>query len=77
MRYFLNPIETADIVEGINAWTQTSVKTEYLIVDESGQRKVVEEVCEVFPDVGVAIFPQAFVVEAVDLSDLAGFVVSS
>jgi hypothetical protein len=30
-----------------------------------------------FPDVRVAIFAKAFVVESIDLSDLAGFVISS
>lgn len=53
------------------------MKTEDLVVDEGGQGKVVEEVCEVLPDVGVAVLSEAFVVEAVDLGNLAGFVVAT
>lgn len=53
------------------------MKTEDLVVDQGGQRKVVEEVGEVLPDVCVAVFSKALVVEAIDLGDLAGFVVSS
>lgn len=53
------------------------MKTEDLVVDQGGQRKVVEEVGEVLPDVCVAVFSEALVVEAIDLGDLAGFVVSS
>ena len=39
--------------------------------------KVVEQISEVLPHVGVAIFAQAFVIEAVHLSDLTRFVISS
>jgi hypothetical protein len=53
------------------------VQTEDLVVDESSERQVVEEVCKVLPDVGVAVLSQALVVEAVDLGDLAGLVVAA
>ncbi len=39
----------------------------YLSIDEGGQMKVVEQVGEVLPDVGVAVLAQALVVEPVDL----------
>lgn len=48
-----------------------------MVLDESGKGEVVEEVGKVLPDIGVAILAQAFVVEAVDLGDLAGFVVAT
>ena len=53
------------------------MQAEDLIVNESGQGEVIEEISEELPHIGVAVLPQAFVVEAVNLSDLAGFVVSS
>lgn len=53
------------------------MKTEYLIVDERRKRQVIEQISEVFPDVGVPVLPQALVVEAIDLCDLARFVVAS
>lgn len=53
------------------------METEDLVVNQSSERKVIEEVGEVFPDIGVTVFAEAFVVEAVDLGDLTGFVVSS
>ena len=77
MRHFLDTVETANVVESIDRWGETAVQTEDLIVDQSGEWQVVEEVGEVFPDVGVAVFAEAFVVEAVDLGDLAGFVVTA
>lgn len=77
MRDFLNSIEGADIVESIDTWGQASVETEYLIVDKGSKGKVVKEVCEIFPDVGVAIFAKTLIVKAIDLSDLSGFVIAA
>lgn len=53
------------------------METEDLVVDERGQGEVVEEVCEILPDIRVAIFPEAFVVEAIYLCDLPAFVIST
>ena len=53
------------------------METEDLVVNECSQGQVVEEVGETLPDICIAIFAQTFVVEAVDLRDLSGFVVSS
>lgn len=53
------------------------MKTEDLVVDQGGERKVVKEVGKVLPDVCVSVFAQTFVVKAVDLGDLSGFVVST
>ena len=49
----------------------------HLVLNQSGQGEVVEEVGEVSPDVRVAIFPQALVIEAVHLCDLSRFVISA
>ncbi len=59
-----------------SACRQGARKT-YLIVDQCGQRKVVEKVCEVLPHVGISILSQALVVETVHLGDLSGLVVST
>ena len=53
------------------------METENLVFDECSEREVIEEVGEVFPDIGIAIFPQTFIVEPVHLGDLTGFVVST
>jgi len=77
MGHFLDTVESSDVVKSINTWGKTSVETEDLVIDEGGKGEVVEEVCEVFPYVGVAILSEALVVEPVDLSNLAGFVVTT
>ena len=77
MWYLLYPVQRANVVERVDGWGQAAVKAEDLVVDESGKGEEVEEVGEVFPDVCVAVLSQALVVEAVDLGDLAGFVIAS
>lgn len=74
---FLNTIKRPDVVESVDGRTQSTVKTENLVFDESSEGKVVEEVGEVFPHVGIAIFAETFVIESVDLCDLSGLVVST
>ena len=73
----MDSVKSSDIVQRVNAGRQAAVKAEDLILDQGGQGQVVEQIGEVLPDVGVAIFPEALIVEAVDLGDLAGLVVSA
>lgn len=77
MRDFLNSVERADIVKGIDAWGKATMQAKDLVVDQGSEGKVIEQVCEIFPYVGVAIFPQTLIVKAIDLSDLSGFVVAA
>lgn len=77
MRNFLYTIKSSDVVEGIDTGGETSMEAKDLIVDKSGQGKIVEEVGEVLPYIRVAVLSKAFVIEAIDLRDLAGFVVST
>ena len=77
VRYLLNSVQRADVVECVNARGEAAMQTEDLIVDQSGERKVVEQVREELPDICVAVLSQAFVVEPVDLRNLARLVVTS
>lgn len=73
----LNAVKGSDVIEGIDAGGETTVKAEDLVIDEGGQRKVVEQIGKVFPYIGIAILAQALVVEAVHLRNLTRLVVSS
>ena len=77
MWHFLDAVDAADVVECVDARGQTAVQAEDLVLDERSQGKVVEQVCKVLPDIRVSVFAQAFVVEAIDLCDLARFVVAA
>lgn len=50
---------------------------EYAIVDDGGEREVIEDIGAVAPYVERAVLPQAFVVKSVDLRDLPALVVPS
>lgn len=49
----------------------------YLSIDQCSEWQVVKQVCEVLPDIGIAVLPQALVVEAIDLCDLPWLMVPS
>lgn len=53
------------------------MQAEELILNHCGKREVIEQLSEAFPDIGVAIFAGALIVEAVDLCDLARLMVAS
>lgn len=53
------------------------MNAEDLIVDHYAEGQEVEHVREVVPDVGIAVFPRAFGIEAIRLGYAAGLVVSS
>lgn len=76
MGNLLNSVKSSDVIQGIDARRQTTVETKDLVVDEGGEGKIVEEICEVLPDIGVAVFSEALVVEAVDLGNLPRLVIS-
>ena len=57
-------------------WRKSARPTD-LVFNESCKGEVIEKIGEVSPDVGVSVLSQALVVETVDLSDLARFVVAS
>lgn len=65
------------MVQSVDTGTETSVEAKYLSVDQGSQREVIEQISKILPDISVAIFSEAFVIESVDLGDLTGLVVTS
>ncbi len=52
------------------------MEAEDLVLYDGRHGQVVEQICEALPHVGVPVFSEALVVEAVNLGDLAGLVVA-
>jgi hypothetical protein len=75
--HFLNAVKRPNVIERVDAGRETTVQTEDLIVNQCSQRQVVEQICEVLPDIGVAVLAETLVVEAVHLGDLSRLVVSA
>ena len=77
MRHLLRSRNDPDLIQRTNVRTQTAVNAEHSTVDNGGEVKVVEHLTAALPDVGIAVFALALVVEAIDLGDLSRLVVSS
>lgn len=58
-------VEGPDLVEGVDGGRETAVEAEDLVLDERGEGEEIEQIGEVFPHVGAAVFPEALVVEAI------------
>ena len=55
------------MVQCVDAGGETAVQTEDLAVHQRREGQVVKQVSEIFPHVGISIFPQAFIIEPVHL----------
>lgn len=74
--YFLLSIDGANLIYGTDIGAQSTVDAKDAPVDDRPNAKGVEAIDAVSPRGCVAILSVAFVVKAVDLSDLAGFVIA-
>ena len=50
--------------------------TKYFVINNSSESKVVEYIGAVSPNIDRPIFPEAFVIEAIDLSNLSAFMIT-
>jgi hypothetical protein len=77
MRYLAEAVDDLDLVDRVDTGRKASVDTEYLVVNDDGERQEIKHVGEVVPYVGIPVFPAAFGIEAVRLGNTAGLVVSA
>jgi hypothetical protein len=42
VRHLLDSVKLSDLVEGVNRWRETTMETEDLALNNSGERKVIE-----------------------------------
>ena len=65
MRSLLNAIKLSNLIKSINGWRETTMETEDLVLNDSSQRQVVEELCELLPHIGISVLSQALIVETI------------
>ena len=70
MRHFLVSIQLAYLVQGIQTRREATMEAEDFIFNNSSERKQVKKVSEVFPNISIAVFPQAFIIKTVHLRNL-------
>ena len=74
---FLYTVQRSDVIEGINAWRETSVEAEDLVVNEGGKREIIEQIGKELPNIGIAVFSEALIIESINLRDLARLVITA
>eukprot|EP00237_Pycnococcus_provasolii_P010175 CAMPEP_0198710720 /NCGR_PEP_ID=MMETSP1471-20131121/2951_1 /TAXON_ID=41880 /ORGANISM="Pycnococcus provasolii, Strain RCC733" /LENGTH=339 /DNA_ID=CAMNT_0044470407 /DNA_START=189 /DNA_END=1208 /DNA_ORIENTATION=- len=77
VRNFREAVKCVDVVDGVEARAKPGVWREDLALHARGEWQVVEKVGDERPNARGSIFPQALVVEAINLRDLPGLVVST
>jgi len=71
------PVQLADGVKSLDGGGKAPMQAEDLVIDNGSDWEIVEEVGKNLPHVGSALLLEAFVLEALDLSDLPALVVAS
>ena len=77
MGYFLFSIDDTNLIKAGERRTETAMNTEYFVLNECRKREKIENFCAVAPDINRTVLSKAFIVEAVHLCDLTGFVVTT
>tara|TARA_B110000238_G_C16041156_1_gene401934 strand:+ start:646 stop:945 length:300 start_codon:yes stop_codon:yes gene_type:complete len=53
------------------------MKAEDAAFNDGGQRQVIEQACEILPNIGISVLSQAFIIKSIDLGDLLTLVITS
>lgn len=69
--------DNADLIQCSNLWAQSAMNTQDFAVDNGSKGQEVEDLTAGLPYRSIAVLGLTLFVEAVDLSDLSGFVVSA
>ena len=77
MRYFHFPIDRSHLIDGFDFGGKSSMDTQNSAVNQSPQRQIVECLIEVFPGSRTPILFDNLIIEAINLSDLPGFMITS
>ena len=77
MRDLLRARHNPNLIQRADLRAQAAVHAQHAAVDDGGEGEEVEDLAARLPDAGVAVLLLALFVEAVDLGDLAGFVVAA
>lgn len=64
-------IDGSDLVNSFNLGTQSSMNTEYFIVNDCTQGKVIEHFCAVFPGIGISVLSVDLVIEPINSCNLS------
>jgi len=75
VRNLLDTVLVHDVVQSIDGGRQTSMQAEDLLLHQSGEGQVVEQVSEIFPHVRIPINSETLVIKPIHLGNLPTLVV--
>ena len=76
-RNFLIPFQGSYGIDSCSFGWESSVDAEYFSFYDSGKWEIVKGVIEILPNVMIAVLFGYFIVESIDVGDVAGLVISS
>lgn len=74
---FLEPVQFSDVIKGGDIGRKSSVSAEYLSFHDGSKRKVVKQISEHFPSVGILVLSRALVKEPIILCYWSALMVAS
>mmetsp|Transcript_31021 Transcript_31021/g.95995 ORF Transcript_31021/g.95995 Transcript_31021/m.95995 type:complete len:109 (-) Transcript_31021:483-809(-) len=77
VRNLVCTVQGQNLVYGVQAWRQATMRTKKTFINCGCKREVVEEVRKHFPNICAAVLANALVIEAIDLSNLPRFMIAS
>ena len=77
MRNLLSTSNDTNLINGADLRAQTAMNTEDLSINDSSEDKEIENLAARLPDRSVTILLLTFLIETIDLSNLAGLMVAS
>lgn len=68
---FAETVDDLYLVDRMYRWRKAAMDAEDIVIYDDRKCKEIEHVCEIVPDIRIAVFPATFCVEAVRLCDAA------
>lgn len=77
MRDFLSTSNNTDLINSADLWAQTTMNAKNLAINNCGKDEEIKDLAARLPDGSVAIFLLALLIEAINLSNLSRFVITT
>jgi len=77
MRNLHSSVNKSDLIDGLDFRGKTTMDAEDFTFDNSTNAKVIENLCAVFPRVGISILPNSLIVETINRGDLSSLMITS
>lgn len=77
VRDFLVPLDGSNLVQSLDVWGETSVDTQDLFIQQSGNCQHIKHLCAIAPGICVSILGLTLIIKSINLGNLSALVVPS